>query len=130
MIERPSARLILLDRQDRLFMFKVHQPTVYDPTLAIALADWVTNDSQHVMLVGGQYDPWGAGYPPVAPGRDAYEYLAPMASHWSTFIATLAPSDEAAALNELAGWAQVPVPSIDLLREHRVSSTRRGVLRR
>jgi len=31
MIERPSARLILLDKQDRLFMFKVHQPTVYDP---------------------------------------------------------------------------------------------------
>ena len=31
MIERPSARLILLDPQDRLFMFKVHQPTVYDP---------------------------------------------------------------------------------------------------
>lgn len=31
MIERPSARLILLDPQDRLFLFKVHQPTVYDP---------------------------------------------------------------------------------------------------
>jgi 8-oxo-dGTP pyrophosphatase MutT (NUDIX family) len=31
MIERPSARLILLDPQDRLFMFKVHQPSVYDP---------------------------------------------------------------------------------------------------
>ena len=31
MIERPSARLILLDPQDRLFLFKVHQPSVYDP---------------------------------------------------------------------------------------------------
>jgi hypothetical protein len=122
--------LMMYSYEDWSAYMPPNQPTVYDPTLAIALADWVTNDSQHVMLVGGQYDPWGAGYPPVAPGRDAYEYLAPMASHWSTFIATLAPSDEAAALNELAGWAQVPVPSIDLLREHRVSSTRRGVLRR
>ena len=31
MIERPSARLILLDPQDRLFLFKVHHPAVYDP---------------------------------------------------------------------------------------------------
>ena len=31
MIERPSARLILLDSQDRLFLFKVHDPAVFDP---------------------------------------------------------------------------------------------------
>jgi hypothetical protein len=122
--------LMMFSYEDWSAYMPPDQPTVYDPTLALALADWVTNDSQHVMLVGGQWDPWGAGYPPVAPGRDAYEYLAPMASHWSTFIQTLAPSDEAAAIAELAGWAQVPAPSIDLLREHRVSSPRRGVVRR
>lgn len=31
MIERPSARLILLDPQDRLFLFNVHDPAVFDP---------------------------------------------------------------------------------------------------
>ena len=31
MIERPSGRLVLLDPRDRLFLFKVHQPTVFDP---------------------------------------------------------------------------------------------------
>ena len=31
MIERPSARLILLDPQDRLFLFNVHDPRVFDP---------------------------------------------------------------------------------------------------
>lgn len=31
MIERPSGRLILLDPQDRLFLFNVHDPDVYDP---------------------------------------------------------------------------------------------------
>ena len=31
MIERPSARLILLDSQDRLFLFNVHDPAVFDP---------------------------------------------------------------------------------------------------
>jgi 8-oxo-dGTP pyrophosphatase MutT (NUDIX family) len=31
MIERPSGRLILLDPQDRIFLFNVHDPDVYDP---------------------------------------------------------------------------------------------------
>ncbi|UYN97518.1 MAG: NUDIX domain-containing protein [Enhydrobacter sp.] len=49
MIERPSARLILLDPQDRLFMFKVHQPAVYDPADPFHDPFWVT--------VGGLVDP-------------------------------------------------------------------------
>ena len=49
MIERPSARLILLDRQDRLFMFKVHQPTVYDPTDPHYDPFWI--------MIGGLVDP-------------------------------------------------------------------------
>jgi hypothetical protein len=31
MIERPSARVVLLDPQDRLFLFNVHDPAVFDP---------------------------------------------------------------------------------------------------
>ncbi len=49
MIERPSARLILLDPQDRLFLFKVHQPTVYDPADPFYGPFWV--------MVGGMVDP-------------------------------------------------------------------------
>jgi 8-oxo-dGTP diphosphatase len=49
MIERPSARLILLDPQDRLFMFKVHQPSVYDPADPFYDPFWV--------MVGGLVDP-------------------------------------------------------------------------
>jgi 8-oxo-dGTP diphosphatase len=49
MIERPSARLILLDRQDRLFMFKVHQPTVYDPADPHYGPFWI--------MIGGLVDP-------------------------------------------------------------------------
>jgi hypothetical protein len=102
--------LMMYTYEDWSAYMPADQSTSYDPSLALALADWVTNDSQHVMVVGGQWDPWSAGYPPVAPGRDAFEYIAPMASHWSTFIQTLSPSDQAAALATLAGWARVPVP--------------------
>jgi len=49
MIERPSARLILLDPQDRLFLFKVHQPSVYDPADPFRDPFWI--------LIGGMVDP-------------------------------------------------------------------------
>ena len=49
MKERPSARLVLLDPQDRLFLFKVHQPSVYDPADPFFDPFWV--------LIGGLVDP-------------------------------------------------------------------------
>jgi 8-oxo-dGTP diphosphatase len=49
MIERPSARLILLDSQDRLFLFRVHNPAVFDPADPFLDPFWV--------MVGGLVDP-------------------------------------------------------------------------
>jgi 8-oxo-dGTP pyrophosphatase MutT (NUDIX family) len=49
MIERPSARLILLDAQDRIFLFNVHQPAVYDPKNRYEDPMWI--------MVGGMVDP-------------------------------------------------------------------------
>jgi 8-oxo-dGTP pyrophosphatase MutT (NUDIX family) len=49
MKERPSARLILLDPQDRLFLFKVHQPSVYDPADPFRDPFWI--------MIGGLVDP-------------------------------------------------------------------------
>ena len=49
MIERPSARLILLDPQDRLFLFNVHDPQVFDPANPFFDPFWV--------MIGGMVDP-------------------------------------------------------------------------
>ena len=49
MIERPSARLVLLDPQDRLFLFKVHNPAVFDPADPFHDPFWV--------MIGGLVDP-------------------------------------------------------------------------
>ena len=49
MIERPSARLILLDPQDRLFLFNVHDPKVFDPANPHFDPFWV--------MIGGMVDP-------------------------------------------------------------------------
>jgi 8-oxo-dGTP diphosphatase len=57
MKERPSARLILLDPQDRLFLFKVHQPSVYDPADPFRDPFWI--------MIGGLVDP-GEAYAQTA----------------------------------------------------------------
>ena len=49
MKERPSARLILLDPQDRLFLFNVHDPKVFDPANPFFDPFWV--------MIGGMVDP-------------------------------------------------------------------------
>ena len=49
MIERPSARLILLDPDDRLFLFNVHDPGVFDPANPHYGPFWV--------MIGGFVDP-------------------------------------------------------------------------
>jgi 8-oxo-dGTP diphosphatase len=49
MIERPSARLILLDPDDRLFLFHVHDPGVFDPANPHFDPFWV--------MIGGFVDP-------------------------------------------------------------------------
>jgi 8-oxo-dGTP diphosphatase len=49
MIERPSARLILLDPEDRLFLFNVHDPGVFDPANPHFDPFWV--------MIGGFVDP-------------------------------------------------------------------------
>jgi 8-oxo-dGTP diphosphatase len=49
MKERPSARLILLDPQDRLFLFNVHDPKVFDPAHPHFDPFWV--------MIGGMVDP-------------------------------------------------------------------------
>lgn len=66
MIERPSARLILLDPQDCLFLFNVHDPKVFDPANPFFDPFWV--------MIGGMVDP-GEDFAEAAV-REAHEETA------------------------------------------------------
>jgi pimeloyl-ACP methyl ester carboxylesterase len=100
------------------------EPTVYDPTHARALAAWVTGEAEEIMLVGGEWDPWGAGYPAVEPGRDAFSYLTPHGSHWSSGIYSIPPADQLAAVATLRRWAGLGRSTITMPRPLAPMATR------
>ncbi|HTJ41433.1 MAG TPA: S28 family serine protease [Kofleriaceae bacterium] len=82
----------------------------YDPFVARDLASWIANDANRIMIVGGEWDPWGAGYPAsVSPDGDALRLIVPHGSHWSSGIYSLAPADNTAARAALARWTGVPL---------------------
>ncbi len=92
----------------------------YDPTMVRAQADWAEHASEHVLFINGEWDPWGAGYPAVAPGRDAFRLVVPQGSHWSSGIYSLPPADQTIALDALARWTGtararvLAAPALDL----------------
>jgi hypothetical protein len=82
------------------------QPPHYDPAAPIALAGWLAAaPPHHVLFVGGEWDPWSAGYPPMATSADAIRLTVPHGSHWSTSIFNLASGDRATAVATLQSWA-------------------------
>jgi len=78
-------------------------PPDYDPSTPLALADWLASDApRHVMFLGGEWDPWGAGYPETS---DAIvRFTMPHGSHWSTLIGNLPTIDQQAAVATLQQW--------------------------
>lgn len=84
-------------------------PSIYDPTEARALADWVESTGERIMTINGEWDPWAAGSPRMEldGGRDALDLWVPQGSHWSSGIYSLPPDDQQAALDALFRWAGV-----------------------
>ena len=79
----------------------------YSAAAQTSLQDWLATDADHVMIIGGQWDPWGPGYPKLSSAHDTASFIVPQGSHWSSGIYSLQGSDVQTALAMLDRWANV-----------------------
>jgi hypothetical protein len=80
---------------------------VYDPTKPRELAAWLATSPPKLMMIGGEWDPWGPGYPDIPADADTYVYSVPHASHWTASIFALPTAQKNEALAALKNWAGV-----------------------
>lgn len=75
----------------------------YDDAAAMRdVEKWVKEESQGVMFIYGQYDPWSAGA--FTPGQsDSYLFVAPQANHSASYRA-LSTDDRVAATKVISKW--------------------------
>ena len=83
------------------------EPLDYDPALPRALETWIEDEAEQILMINGEWDPWAAGVPELAPGRDALSLWVPHGSHWSSSFFTLAADDFQVAYDALRRWAGV-----------------------
>ena len=89
----------------------------YDPGKPRGLAEWLATGPDRILFIGGEWDPWGAGYPEIPTDKDTLVYSVARGSHWSSGIYSLTPSERTTAVSALKSWAkvsssrEVPVPT-------------------
>lgn len=92
-----------------LYEFQVEQyapkgvPLTYSDKSMREVEAWVKNDSEKVMYVYGQFDPWSAGAFPEKSTGDNHTFWAPAENHRSN-IGYLSADDKAAALAIVGRW--------------------------
>ncbi len=80
-------------------------PLDYSNEKMIDVKNWVLNESENVMFIYGELDPWSAGAFSPRTGKDGDSYLYSVAggNHGSNpFL--LSPADKAAALAKIGSW--------------------------
>lgn len=98
--------LLMFSYEDWSAYLPTPVPT-YDPTMPRGLAEWLKTSPTHLMFVGGEWDPWGPGYPEIPADADTKVYSVPHGSHWSASIFALPPGEKEEAINTLKQWAGV-----------------------
>jgi len=86
----------------------------HDPRPMVDIDRWVKRESEQMLFIYGENDPWGAE-PFVDSGKDSATFVAPGANHGAN-IAALRPEDAEAATAMLQRWAGVEDTSARTLR--------------
>ncbi len=106
--------LMLFSYEDwSAFMPPTAQHPTYNPAQPIALAAYLASSAEHVMHIGGEWDPWGAGYPAIeTTNHESYDYRVAHGSHWSSGIYSLASAPQAEATAAVRRWAGLDIDPI------------------
>jgi hypothetical protein len=76
---------------------------VYDPTISRQLDAYLRSGPQRILHVGGEWDPWGAGYPTIGDG--SLDFSVAHGSHWSSGIYSLTEAEQTIAVETVRAWA-------------------------
>jgi len=76
----------------------------YDPTAERDLAQWLSTTADHILFVGGEWDPWSAGYPAITTTTDSFRMIVSHGSHWSSGIYSVTTAEQATAVAALHRW--------------------------
>lgn len=87
-------------------------PLSYSNLLMKDVQAWTRNQSNRMMFVYGEFDPWSAAEFPISQdANQRYKFVVPGGNHGSTFM-DLPPSHRAAAIRILSVWLNKnPVPA-------------------
>ncbi|MCX6123600.1 MAG: S28 family serine protease [Proteobacteria bacterium] len=81
---------------------------VFDSNVMPEIQSWVQGESERIMFIYGEYDPWTAGkYTPGSADRDNYLYVAPKGNHGSN-VDSLSSADKAKAWDTITRWLGMP----------------------
>lgn len=98
--------LMMFSYEDWSAYLPAVRPT-YDPTKPRGLAAWLATGPAQLMFVGGEWDPWGAGYPEIPVDADTRVYSTPRGSHWTASIFALKTEEKNEAISTLKQWGGV-----------------------
>lgn len=98
--------LMMFSYEDWSAYLPTARPT-YDPTKPRGLAEWLKTSPTHLMFIGGEWDPWGAGYPEIPADADTKAYSTPHGSHWTASIFALETEEKNEAIATLKQWGGV-----------------------
>ena len=79
---------------------------IFDSSVMPTIAQWVADESERLMFIYGQYDPWTAGAFELGDAEDAFIFVDPGGTHGAR-ITTLEPQDRDAAFAIIHRWTGV-----------------------
>lgn len=107
------------DKDEPYSLLPIGVSVTYSDSAMKDVKDWVAKESQGIIFVYGEFDPWTAGaYVDINKDADNYNYVVPNANHLAGFSG-LSEDLRAEALATLSRWFNKPLPLKSLNKKYK-----------